>query len=119
MDSGVEQAPGAASWAYKGAALAATSASIYEANFRITQIYTIGFSRGPAGPRVSSLDNGAGRELLLSSGPVSCGRFGSTLSAYRLERGNPASRRPPRDPLRSRHPSRIRQAGSSLTEDPR
>src|SRR2546423_15717129 len=48
IDSGVEQAPGAVSWAYKGAALAATSASTYEANFRITQIYTIGFSGGPA-----------------------------------------------------------------------
>src|ERR1700682_455129 len=47
IDSGVEQAPGADSWAYKGAALAATSASIHEANFCITQIYTIGFSRGP------------------------------------------------------------------------
>ncbi|MGI8401397.1 MAG: hypothetical protein ACR2NS_07310 [Gemmatimonadaceae bacterium] len=48
MDSGVEQAPGAASWAYKGAALAATIASTNNTNFRITQIYTIGFSRGPA-----------------------------------------------------------------------
>src|SRR3981081_4643596 len=75
IDSGVEQAPGAVSWACRGAALAATSASIHEANVRITQIYTIGFSRGPARERVSSLDKGAGRELLLSSGPVSCGRF--------------------------------------------
>src|ERR1700687_973808 len=76
IDSGVEHAPGAVSWAYKGAALAATNASTYEANFRITQIYTNGFSRGPAPRRrrrVSSLDKGAGRELLLSSGPVSCG----------------------------------------------
>src|ERR1700682_4924883 len=83
IDSGVEQAPGADSWAYKGAALAATSASIHEANFCITQIYTIGFSRGPAERRVSSLDKGAGRELLLSSGPVSCSRFLSRLSGCR------------------------------------
>src|ERR1700716_800427 len=83
IDSGVEQAPGAVSWACKGAALAATSASIHVANFRITQIYTIGFSRGPAGRRASSLDKGAGRELLLSSGPVSCGRIGPRLSASR------------------------------------
>jgi hypothetical protein len=75
MDSGVEQAPGAVSWAYKGAALAATSTSTNEAIFRITQIYTIGFSRGPAGGEYSSLDNGAGGELLLSSGPVSYGRI--------------------------------------------
>src|SRR6267143_2638050 len=83
IDSGVEQAPGAVSWACREAALAATSASIHEANFRITQIYTIGFSRGPARRRVSSLYKRAGRELLLSSGPVSCGRFSSRLSAYR------------------------------------
>src|ERR1700682_39597 len=83
IDSGVEQAPGAVSWAYKGAALAATSASIYEAHFRITQIYTVGFSRGPAVERVSSLDNGAGRELLLSSGPVSYESYWSRLSESR------------------------------------
>jgi hypothetical protein len=49
MASGVEQAPGAVSWAYKGAALAATIASTNNTNFRITQIYTIGFSIGPIG----------------------------------------------------------------------
>src|SRR5712671_14458 len=47
MDSGVEHAPGAGSCACSAAALAATSASVYEANFRITQIYTSQFGGGP------------------------------------------------------------------------
>src|SRR4030088_499484 len=65
IDSGVEHAPGAVSWAYKGAALAATRASTYEANFRITQIYTIGFSRGPAAGR-SILIRQRGRKRVAS-----------------------------------------------------
>src|ERR1700694_5235759 len=65
IDSGVEQAPGADSWAYKGAALAATSASIHEANFRITQIYTIGFSRGPRS-KASILIRQRGRKRVAS-----------------------------------------------------
>src|ERR1700686_1515803 len=62
MDSGVEHTPGAVSWAYKGAALMATSASKAEANFRITQIYTNQFGGGPR-PRASILirQRGCGR----------------------------------------------------------
>src|SRR2546423_390762 len=47
MASGVEHAPGALSWAYREAAPAAVSASVYVAIFRITQIYTSQFGGGP------------------------------------------------------------------------
>src|SRR2546430_12739270 len=47
IDSGVEQAPGALSCAYNGAALSAANASIHETILRITQIYTSQFGRGP------------------------------------------------------------------------
>jgi hypothetical protein len=71
IDSGVEQAPGAVSWAYKGAALAATSATIYVAIFRIAQIYTIGFSIGPAVVSFPIRQKKAAGELLFSRGPQS------------------------------------------------
>src|SRR5215210_8022420 len=48
IDSGVEHAPGAVSWALSPTAPTATSASVYEAIFRITQIYTSQFGGGPA-----------------------------------------------------------------------
>src|ERR1700680_952683 len=54
MDSGVAQTPGVACWAYKGTEMMATSASIAEKHFRITQIYTNQFGGGPR-PRASIL----------------------------------------------------------------
>src|SRR5260221_14266555 len=47
MDSGAAHTPGAVSCAYKGAALIATSDSMTEANFCITQIYTNQFGGSP------------------------------------------------------------------------
>src|SRR5438105_14642483 len=67
MDSGVEQAPGALSWACKRVALAAVNASATETIF-ISEIYTSRFGGGPR-ERPYRLDNGAAGELL-SSGPV-------------------------------------------------